>query len=44
MAADALFPIIQRVVDEDVCPWILACSLIDADGDEHRFIEKEAIL
>ena len=34
---------IQRVVDDDNCPWILECSLIDADGNEHLLIEKEAI-
>lgn len=25
-------------------PFILECLLIDADGDEHWFIEKEAVL
>lgn len=44
MAVDALSLMIQRVVNDDVCPWILECLLIDADGDEHRFIEKEAVL
>lgn len=44
MAIDAVFVMIQGVVDDDVCPRILACSLIDVDGDEHWFIEKEAVL
>lgn len=44
MPIDALSVMIQRVVDDEVCPWILECLLIDANGDEHRFIEKEAVL
>lgn len=44
MPIDVLPVMIERVVDAEVCPWILECLLIDADGDEHRFIENEAIL
>lgn len=41
---DALSVMIQCVVDGEDCPWIFECLLIDADGIEHRFIEKEAVL
>lgn len=40
---DKLSVTIQRFVDEHF-PGFVECSLVDADGCEHRFIEKEPVV
>jgi hypothetical protein len=35
---------ITQLVDDNMCPPLVECLLVDAQGETHRFIEKDAVV
>jgi hypothetical protein len=35
---------ITQLVDDSTCPPLVECLLVDAQGQTHRFVDKEAIV